>query len=57
MGEDYFLVLAKLFRLLHSEKVTDPHGNKIQPTCLFSVTVSRMNVFFKNLILAFMLLI
>lgn len=52
-----FLILAKLFKLLHFEKVTDPQGNEVQPACLFPVTVSRINVFFKNLLLAFMLLI
>lgn len=56
-GRRLFFGTSKTFQLLYSEKVTDPHGNEIQPTCLFSVIVSRMNVFFKNLILAFMLLI
>lgn len=56
MREDYFLILAKLFKLLHFEKVTDPHGNEVQPTCLFCVIVSEINVFLKNLLLPFMLL-
>lgn len=55
MREDYFMVLAKFIKLLHFEKVTDPHGNEVQPTCSFSVIVSEISVFFKDLLLAFML--